>query len=70
MRTAYSFNYCYPIKSGDLFFDFNEYELYNGGPNGDLWCAPGTITPTIAGNPWRPKQAAGYYDRTKKPGAC
>jgi len=31
MKTRYKFNYCMPLKSGDYFFDFNEYELYNGG---------------------------------------
>jgi hypothetical protein len=60
MKTKYRFDYCTPLKSGDYFLDFNEYELYNGGPNGDLFCA-NTL-------PWRPKQPTGstFYDYTKK----
>lgn len=35
----YSFNYCDWLKSGDANpADKNYYELYNGGPNGDLYC--------------------------------
>jgi hypothetical protein len=47
VKTPYQFNYCLPLKSGDYFLLFNEYELYNGGNNGDLFCSkkPG----------WRPK---------------
>jgi len=70
MKTAYTFNYCYPIKNGDSIMpaltDFNDYELYNGGPNGDLWCA----STSNGGFGWRPKQSTSFYDRTKKPGNC
>lgn len=68
MKTKYQFDYCSVLKSGDTWFgDFNEYELYNGGPNGDLWCAA-TKTPV---NGWRPKQTtSGYYDYTVKPSGC
>ena len=49
MKKAYRFDYCKPLKSGDLdFLDFNEYELYNGGTNGDLYCSK-------TGG-WKPKQ--------------
>ena len=55
----YYFDYCMPIKSGDYFFDFNEYELYNGGPNGDLYCSKA--------NWWKPKQSTTtFYDYTAK----
>jgi hypothetical protein len=59
MKTRYKFDYCMPLKSGDYFFDFNEYELYNGGKNGDLFC---TVSAA-----WRPKQTiTTYYDYTAK----
>jgi len=62
MRNPYQFNYCLPLKSGNYIFDVNYYELYNGGPNDDLWCAS---------TPWRPKKTLGVvYDRTKKPSDC
>lgn len=58
MKTPYRFDYCMPLKSGDSFFDFNEYELYNGGPNGDLFCAK---------SGWKPKQSTTtFYDYTAK----
>lgn len=61
-KTRYQFDYCTPIKSGDYFFDLNEYELYNGGQYGDLYCSNSA---TVG---WRPKQPSttNYYDYTKK----
>lgn len=59
MRRQYLFDYCTVLKSGDAFFDFNEYELYNGGANGDLWCSK-------TGG-WQPKVTSGTaYDYTAK----
>ena len=64
MKTANRFDYCIPLKSGDYFFDFNEYELYNGGKNGDLFCAK-------AATGWRPLLTTGTaYDYTVKPNGC
>lgn len=54
------------MKSGDNWFDFNEYELYNGGKNGDLWCSSAAA--------WRPNLPTANpttkYDYTVKPAAC
>jgi hypothetical protein len=60
-KKVYQFDYCMPLKSGDYFFDLNEYELFNGGQYGDLYCSSSAY-------PWRPKQpsATNYYDYTKK----
>ena len=64
MKTANRFDYCIPLKSGDYFFDFNEYELYNGGKFGDLFCAK-------AASGWRPMATTGTaYDYTVKPAGC
>lgn len=64
MQTSNQFDYCMPVKSGDYFFDFNEYELYNGGPNGDLFCGKSATG-------WRPKLTTGTaYDYTVKPASC
>jgi hypothetical protein len=58
-KNKYQFDYCIPLKSGDYFFELNEYELYNGGQNGDLFCSKSAA--------WRPKQPTGtFYDYTKK----
>ena len=59
MKKAFRFDYCYPLKSGDNFFDFNEYELYNGGQNGDLFCSKAPF--------WEPKKpTTGFYDYSAK----
>jgi hypothetical protein len=59
MKKSFRFDYCYPLKSGDNFFDFNEYEIYNGGPNGDLYCSKAAW--------WKPKQSTTtFYDYTAK----
>jgi hypothetical protein len=35
----FNFDYCIPLRSGDMpFGEWNEYELHNGGPHGDLYC--------------------------------
>ena len=68
MKSSYQFNYCKVMKSGDTWFDFNEYELYNGGPNGDLWCSKDPA--------WRPNKHQttandpSFYDYTVKPASC
>ena len=57
--TKYGFNYCWHINA-------NEYELNNGGKNGDLYCA---VT-----SPWAISSSVTtldtVYDRTKTPATC
>jgi len=61
----YNFNYCIPLLSGDMPpLSYNEYELHNGGPNGDLYCYKDNT------KSWKPKQPSDEYDRTKRPKDC
>jgi len=61
----FKFNYCIPIISGDMpLFSYNEYELHNGGPKGDLYCYKDTTAS------WRPGQTEDKYDRKKRPQDC
>lgn len=58
------FDYCKILKMGDtanVTPKGNPYELYNGGPKGDLYCW------ATAGESWRPGGATTNYDRTKTP---
>jgi hypothetical protein len=61
----FKFNYCKALQPGNKpFGEYNEYELHNGGPNGDLYCAKENT------KSWKPKQPESFYDRTKKPEDC
>jgi hypothetical protein len=61
----FKFNYCIPLLSGDMpFGKYNEYELHNGGPNGDLYCASDNT------KSWKPKQPETFYDRRITPKNC
>lgn len=60
----YKFNYCIPLKSGDLTFDYNEYELHNGGPKGDLYCYADSTSS------WKPGQTPDKYNKKIKPANC
>ncbi len=66
MKTQYKFDYCIPLKVGSSIFDYNEYELTNGGKNGDLYCAANKV----AGAGWRPNQGASFYNKKVKPASC
>jgi len=61
----YNFDYCIPLLSGNMpFGQYNEYELHNGGPFGDLYCYKDSK------KSWQPRQTEDKYDRTKRPRDC
>jgi hypothetical protein len=69
----YYFDYCNWLKSGEITSGSNEdknpYELYNGGPKGDLYCW------AKDGESWLPNtstipQGSSKYDRKKLPTQC
>jgi hypothetical protein len=61
----YKLDYCIPLKSGNLIFDLNPYELHNGGTYGDLYCWKNNGVES-----WRPREGASNYNKDKKPSEC